>query len=97
MLAQKMSQPQQRIIELVFVMFESKLISKHSDGSWHPAKNPDELTLADISLAMGAALEKNDSVTSPFAKVAQLFAEPDASRANQLGQVSWSALAKTEN
>jgi membrane protein len=97
-LAAKLSMPEQRIIELVAQLFEADLLAKTAGDEYAPSRNPAELTLADVSAAVGgtARLLKREraSRTGQFTAVAAWFTSADEATIEKLKGITWESLAQ---
>ncbi len=95
-LASSMKLPAQRIADLVFQLEQAGLLIKRK-GELLPGRSLSEMTLADISYAVGGtslALNKERfSRTGLFEDVAALFTEIDEASVQKLNGISWAALA----
>lgn len=96
-LAMQLRVPEQRLNELVALLIsEGLLVSKK--GELSPAKSPDDLTVADVSSAVGgmARLLKNESKAriSNFEAASRVFMQADDIAVARLRAVSWADLAE---
>jgi membrane protein len=93
-LAEKMKLPQQRVMDLTQRLYRAGLLQKTAQGAWVPAKSPRDLTLADISLAVGAHLAmRTPDHASAFLAISHIFEELDGAHESKLKTVTWSELA----
>jgi membrane protein len=98
LLAATLKLPEQRIIEVVLDLLHEGLLVASKKGELSPAKDPAELTLADISAAVGGAaklLKREKSArVSPFEDVSSYFSAADETTVEKLREVSWLELAR---
>lgn len=97
-LALQLSMPEQRIVELSELMVEAGLLARSETGTLLPAKSPADLSLADVSAAVGgtAALLSRERATrtGQFESVAARFTSADEVTIEKLRGISWLALAE---
>ncbi len=96
-IARTLKVPQQMVIEVVFLLRAAQLVTLDRRGGLRPTKAPADLTLADVSAAVGGLpkqLRKPelDNKGSEFQQVERLFSTIDATILDRLGQVSWASL-----
>jgi membrane protein len=96
-LSSRLHVPEATVVEIVDLMTRAGLISLDAKGGILPARSPDELTLADVSSAVGgvsARLSRGlPAKTSEFQEVEPYFAQGDDAVLRRLSRVSWSSLA----
>jgi len=98
-LAAVMRLPAQRVADLVFYLVDAGLLVKRK-GELAPARSLDELSVADVSKAVGGTglMLKRERVsrTGVFEGVASLFTAIDEVSVEKLKGISWSELAARE-
>ena len=100
-LAAELKMPEQRVIELSTRLVEAGLLTLSSPQRLlAPARAPEELTVADISAAVGgvARLVSQDrsSGTGQFETVAAYFGAADRATVEKLKEISWVDLARAQ-
>jgi membrane protein len=97
-LATALKLPEQRILEIVRVLILEGLLVAGKKGELSPTKDPAELTLADISSAVGGTarlLKRERSArASLFEAAAALFTSADETTVEKLKGISWVELAR---
>lgn len=97
-LAAALKLPEQRILEIVRVLILEGLLVAGKKGELSPTKDPAELTLADISSAVGgtARLLKRERTAraSLFEAAASLFTSADETTVEKLRGITWAELAR---
>lgn len=97
-LAAALKLPEQRILEIVRVLILEGLLVAGKKGELSPTKDPAELTLADISSAVGGTarlLKRERSArASLFEAAATLFTSADETTVEKLKGISWIELAR---
>lgn len=93
-LASELRLPQQRVAEVCACLVDAGLVARSPGQLLFPARPPEELTLADISRAVGGTdLERNPG-TGPFQVAARLFTVADEVTLEKLGELTWVDLAR---
>lgn len=97
-LAHELKMPEQRVVELCVRLRDAGLLKASPKQLLSPARRPEELTLADISEAVGGvahlvALESN-SRTGRFETVAGFFGAADVATVRNLKGITWAKLAE---
>lgn len=96
-LAAQLRLPEQRVREVVHTLEAGGLIRADRRGL-HPARDVNELTLADISAAVGGTARvsrrERQSATGYFETVDRLFSLADATTVEKLKGISWADLTK---
>ena len=90
--------PAQLVGEVVHQLETASLISVGRKGELTPTKDPAQLTLADVSAAVGGVamlVRRDDSVSNSvgFDEVEKIFAVGDDASVEKLSQISWASLA----
>jgi membrane protein len=97
-LAAALQMPEQRIREIVASMTLAGLLTRVGKEELAPARPPEELTLADISLALGgaAALVRREHIsrTGQFESIAARFTSADDATVEKLKGISWQDLVQ---
>jgi membrane protein len=92
-LAESLRMPEQRIIELSALMTQAGLLALVGKDVLVPARDPKDLTLADVSQAVGgaAALARREhtSRTGQFEDMARRFTLADDATVEKLKQITW--------
>jgi membrane protein len=95
-LAQVLRLPAQRVQDAVFRLEAAALVQRHAFAVV-PARPLDQLTVADISFAVGGAARTlhrdGESQTGPFDGAAQVFNSADEVSVEKLRKVTWADLA----
>jgi membrane protein len=95
-LATALRMPEQRIIDLCSTMSEAGLLTLSPEKLLAPSKPPTELTLADISAAVGgmAKLSSQDRGSRPgqFEAAAAFFGAADLATYEKLKEISWASV-----
>jgi DNA-binding IscR family transcriptional regulator len=90
--------PEQRIREIAASMTLAGLLKRVGKDELAPTRPPEELTLADISLALGgaAALVRREHIsrTGQFEPIAAHFADADEATVEKLREISWTDLVR---
>lgn len=97
-LARKLGVPAQLVGEVLYQLESASLISLGKRGQVTPAREPAQLTLADVSAAVGGVgmlVRRDDSVSNAvgFDEVEKLFSAGDDASVEKLSQISWQSLA----
>ncbi len=96
-IARTLRVPAQMVIEIVHLLEQAGLVVLQRGGLL-PAKSPSELTLADVSAAVGGVaklLRKPGAKSTGFQEVEHLFSEVDDAKLERLKRVSWASLARS--
>lgn len=97
-LAATLKLPEQRILELLRALILEGLLVAGKKGELSPAKDPQSLTLADISVAVGGTarlLKREKSArASLFERASALFTEADSTTVEKLKGISWVDLSR---
>jgi membrane protein len=95
-LAEALHMPEQRVREVAGSLTRAGLLMRVGKELLAPARPPKELTLADISLAMGgtAALARREHIsrTGQFEEVALRFTQADDVTVEKLKRITWEDL-----
>ncbi len=96
-LARRLRAPEQMVREIAALLEKAGLLVVEKGGGFKPAKNPSELSLADVSAAVGgvAKLLRGRGIepkSSEFQEVERWFSEVDDASVDRLRQVSWASL-----
>ena len=95
-LALELRMPQQRILEVCARLLGAGLLKTTAQQLLAPARSADELTLADISSAVGGvaqlANQERNSRTGQFEAVAALFGAADRLTVDKLNGITWAKL-----
>lgn len=97
-LARRLGVPAQLVGEVLFQMETAALISVGKKGEVRPTRDPGQLTLADVSAAVGGVamlVRRDDSVsnTMGFDEVDRIFSVGDDASVEKLSAISWQSLA----
>jgi len=96
-LARRLGLPSQKVEEVLQLFLEAQVLERGPKGTWGPAKPLAELTLADISLAVGAMPSVYRHVsgeTQPStAELEKLFFSMDEEGLCRLRKTNWEVLA----
>jgi membrane protein len=96
-LSKRLHVPEATVVEIVELMSRAGLITVDAKGGILPARSPDELTLADVSSAVGGVSARLNrglpAKTSEFQEVEPYFAQGDDAVLRRLSRVSWTSLA----
>jgi len=96
-LAKRLQLPSQKVEEVIHLFLEANLLEQGPKGTLLPAKPLSELTLADISLAVGAMpsfYRQVSGETQPaMADIEKLFFSMDEEGLRRLRDMNWEALA----
>lgn len=99
-LATKLRMPEQRIVELAQRLMAAELLVVVGKESLAPAKDPRELTLADVSAAVGGAAKllkrERSSVNGQFDLAARFFTVADETNVEKLKEITWFHLVEAE-
>lgn len=97
-LARRLRVPEQMLAEVARLLVDAQLLVLGPRGALRPAREPHELTLADLSAAVGGVPKLMPTPewvpkVSEFQEVEQLFADVDEASIARLKAVTWSQLA----
>jgi membrane protein len=97
-LATKLGVPAQLVDEVVHQLESASLLTVNRKGEVAPARDPAQLTLADVSAAVGGVamlVRRDDSVSHSvgFDEVEKIFSVGDDASVEKLSQISWASLA----
>lgn len=94
-LSRSLDVPEERALQIAERLELAGLLARAANGGLVPAKLPEQITLADLSQAVGGlppAVE-NVSKTEDLRTVEALFSSVDSSARKALGRVTWAELA----
>ncbi|MHB8872747.1 MAG: YhjD/YihY/BrkB family envelope integrity protein [Myxococcaceae bacterium] len=96
-IARRLRAPEQMVREIIGLLEKAGLLLVERRGGLRPAKNPSELTLADVSAAVGGVAKLlRKGATEPkspeFQEVERLFSAVDDASVERLSRVSWASL-----
>ena len=97
-LAKKLGVPAQLVGELVHQLESASLLTISRRGEVAPARDPSQLTLADVSAAVGGVamlVRRDDTVSNSqgYDEVEKIFSVGDDASVEKLSQISWVSLA----
>lgn len=97
-LAVKLGVPAQLVGEVIHQLETASLVTINRKGEVAPGRDPAQLTLADVSAAVGGVamlVRRDDSVSHSvgFDEVEKIFSVGDDASVEKLSQISWSSLA----
>ncbi len=97
-LAARLGVPAQLVGEVVYQLETASLLSVSRKGEVTPARDPAQLTLADVSAAVGGVamlVRRDDSISNSvgFDEVEKIFSVGDDASVEKLSQISWASLA----
>ncbi len=97
-LASKLGVPAQLVGEVVHQLESASLLNVGRRGEITPGRDPAQLTLADVSAAVGGVamlVRRDDSVSNSvgFDEVEKIFSVGDDASVEKLSQISWASLA----
>ncbi len=100
--ARALGVPQQLVQETVARLEKAALLSRDRRGELRPTREPAQLTLAELSAALGgtAKLVRTEEPlckTPEFQQLERLFRQGDEAGTKALEQVTWSSLVDEEN
>ncbi|HLL52306.1 MAG TPA: YhjD/YihY/BrkB family envelope integrity protein [Myxococcaceae bacterium] len=101
-LARRLEVPEQTVQDLADRLELAGLIAVGRHGGLHPAKHPDELTIAELSAAVGGVIglvhrfEHQGENAKEFSHLEALFARLDHATVEKLAGVTWSSLMTEE-
>lgn len=96
-IAGRLRVPPKLVLEVAHLLAKAGLIQLQHGGLW-PARNPAELTLADLSAAVGGVaklLSGAPSLAGELHRIGRLFAEVDELSVHRLARMSWASLVVT--
>lgn len=96
--AKSLDIPAQLVAEVADSLVRGGLLWAGEDGELRPARAPKELTLADISIAVGGTVAHDSDGVEPkkqkeFHRLAEIFTRGDEANLAELRTVSWERLA----
>jgi membrane protein len=97
-LALRFNVPGQLVRDIVGQLAAAGLVKLDARGHITPSRNPEELTLADVSDAVGGSASRqlrNQADSEYYGPFAKLFEDADQATLERLKQVTWAGLNRT--